>query len=196
MDGGTSVPSQAQIAFLQELMASQRHVEEVNTTNEKLNQSLAARSETLRRLNQLSIACASLLPSIDSSSPKRDPSSLQVLSRLSYSEAIAPVDEESEPDLSKTVIGEFLNQLMTLIVQGVRNEKGTLGLLTLVNLEMAMNELLMAAEKKEFIPKTDAKGSWRRKVVEHQPIYEQIVRIVRGGGDRDDQADDDDDDAE
>jgi hypothetical protein len=167
----------AQLAALQSLMDSQRHLEEVMSTNEKLRVSLAGRADSVKRLLQLSIATASLITSVDSGAPETEPSSLQVLTKLGSSNAVTPDPEDPEPDLSKAITGKFLSQLLALVVQGARQKKGAVGLLDLVALEQELHRLLRKAEDNELIPKTEEKASWKKKSAEHQRIYDQIAQI-------------------
>jgi hypothetical protein len=51
-----------------------------------------------------------------------------------------------------------------------------------------LNGLLRKAEDNELIPKTEEKASWKKKIAEHQRIYDQIAQLSDG---RDDDGDGD-----
>jgi hypothetical protein len=184
---------ESQLAIVQELMESQRHVEEINAANESLQIVLATQSGTIKRLLQLSLASASLLSSVDSTASQTEISSLQILSHLQYSTAMTTESDEEEADSIKIVTGKFLNELLALVVQGITKESGGVELISLIQLEFLLNELLKEAENKELIPKTNPNASWKKNVAKHQPIYDQILKKAREGPGEEN---DDDDDTE
>jgi hypothetical protein len=171
-----------QLAIIQNLMESERHVKEISSTNEKLRFSLATRAEILKRLQQLSLASAALLNSVDSGSSQTEPSSLQILTKVGDSNAVTPEAEETELDLSKAIVGKFLSQLMALVVQTARPQNRGLDLVLLVQLELKLKGVLQNAEEKEVIPKTEEKGGWKKNFARHQPIYTQILQAVNESG--------------
>jgi hypothetical protein len=181
---------QGELALLQGLVASQRRVEEITSSTEKLRLSLAARAETIKRLQQLSLATASLLSSVDSTAASTEQSSLQVLTKLGSATAVTPEDDEAEPDLTKVINGKFLSQLMGLVAEAARAEKGEVGIVPLIQLELQLNELLKKAEEKEIVPRTQDKRGWKKRIADHQPIYDQILRMAKGSGDGEELEDD------
>jgi hypothetical protein len=178
---------QAQLLQLQGLMESQRRIEEVTSQNDALRRSLVGRSDTINRLHQLTIATATLLTSVDSSSPQTEPSSLQLLTKLPASTAVTPDPDDAEPDLAKAITGKFLSQLLTLVVQVTRDKKGDLGFQLIVQLEEQINALLRMAEQKQLIPRTDEKAGWKKKISEHQPIYDRMAEITKPSDDEEEE---------
>jgi hypothetical protein len=174
-------------------MESQRHVEEINAENEKLRIALATRADTIKRLQQVSLASAALLTSVDSTAPQTEPSSLELLSRLQFSPAVSPPSDEAEPDFSKAITGKFLSQLLALVAQGTTKDSAEVGIIHLLQLEMSLNELLKTAEEKELIPKIQPNASWKKRATAHQPLYAQFQRMAQdGGGGDEDQGEEDD----
>jgi hypothetical protein len=167
-----------QMDLLKNLMDSQRHVAEIMSTNENLQLSLSLRGRTIDRLQQLTIASASLISSVDSTSAETEPSSLQVLSRLGSSTAITPEDEP-EPDFTKEIAAKLLNEILAVVVKALQERKGSLSIIQLSQLELQLSQIVRSAETKEVIPKTEDGTGWKKRAAMHQPIYAQIAKITK-----------------
>jgi hypothetical protein len=136
---------------------------------------LALRQATLQRLQQLSLAAASLLSSVDSTSPQTEPSSLQVLAKLPHAVAVAASQGPKDEDQVKAIVGKYLNQLLVLIVQSSKQGEQGLNIISLVDLELKLHERFAFAEQHDIIPKTGDTVGWKNGAKAHQPLYEQII---------------------
>jgi hypothetical protein len=166
---------QQQLALLQQAMESQHHTEEVNAANDKLRVALALRQATLQRLQHLSVATASLLNSVDSTSTQTEPSSLQILTKLPHAAAVDASQDPKDEDQIKAIVGKYLNQLLGLIVQSSKQGQQGLNVISMVDLELKLHQRFAFAEEHDIIPKTDDKTGWKKGTKAHQPLYEQIA---------------------
>jgi len=174
----------AQLALLQEAMDSQRHADEVMSANENLRLSIALRQSTLDDLQKVSLAAATLLSSVDSSSPQTEPSSLRILTNLPQSGVLDPAKDENSGDPFKGLIGKYLSQLLSLIKTSTCT-KGGPNLLSMIDLELTLQKKFVFAEERNLIPKTDEKGGWKKASASRKKLYETILQARRGAADPD-----------
>lgn len=172
---------QRQLAILEEALKANKRIEAINDENEKLKETLASRQAVLNRLQNLSLAAASLLGSVDSTAKETEPSSLECLAKLDRSDAVVPKDNEEDEDSVKLIIGKYLNQLLAVVVQNIQECQGKMDIISLLKLESTINQLFAFAEEKQIIPETDENNGWKKAMLMHQKLFAQIQQLIGGG---------------
>jgi hypothetical protein len=141
----------------------------------------------------LSVASAALIGSVDSTALQTEPSSLQILTKLGTINCLSTESDDDQPEQSKSASGNLLNELIGLVVDSTRQEKGEVGLVSLIQLELRLNALLRKAEEGQLIPRTKEDMGWKGKVNRHQKIYDEILKMSSASGAGDELEDDEDD---
>lgn len=162
-----------QLAQLEGVMEAHKRVMSLNEENEKLKEKLAARQEILNRLQKLTIAAASLVGSVDSTSPETEQSSLQCLVKLEQSTAVSPDSPEPEEIGVEMIIGKYLNQVLAVIVEATQEANGEMDLISLIQLAMKLKQLFLLAEEKDIITTTEEGKGWKHGMA-------MLERIITG----------------
>ncbi|OHT15401.1 hypothetical protein TRFO_14169 [Tritrichomonas foetus] len=168
---------QQQLAMLEDAMNTRKRIDALTEETDRLKMKLSARTEILNRLQKLSLASASLLGSVDSSSTNTEMSSLQFLSKLDQSTAVNNTNDETEDDQLKLIVGKYLNQILAVLVSFSEENSGNLNILSLMQIENKLNQLFAFAEQKEIIPVTEATESWKKGMAQHQQLFDKINSI-------------------
>jgi hypothetical protein len=168
----------AQLEILQSAVESQHRAEEINAANDALRISLALRQESVQRLHRMSLATAALVGSVDSTSPRTEQSSLQLLTKIPISPGIDQSKEVKTTDSQfKGLIGKFLNQLLAMVAQASKQGQQKLNLVTMIDLELKLHERFAFAEEHNLIPKTDENSGWKKGTAARKGLYDQILTI-------------------
>lgn len=171
---------QRQLAILEDAMKAHKRIEAITEENEKLKETLANHQAVLNRLQNLSLAAATLLGSVDSTATETEPSSLQCLAKLDRSEAVVPTNKDEDEDAVKLIIGKYLNQILAVIVQNIQECQGKMDIISLLKLETTVNQLFQFAEEKQIIPETDENNGWKKAMNMHQKLFAQIQQLIGG----------------
>ena len=164
-----------------------KKIEAMTEENEKLREKLALRQATLKRLEKLTLAATMLLDNVDSSADQTEMSCLSCLSRLDKSSAVNPTEDEAEEeDTAKLIVGKYLNQLLALVFNYVRERDGKLELVGLLGLAEELKKQFVLAEKEELIPVTEENKGWKEGVMLQRKILEAISGAGAPAGDEED----------
>lgn len=169
---------QRQLAILEEALKTRKRIDAIQEENDQIKESLATKQAILARLNQMSLAAASLIGSVDNTAETVEPTSLACLSKLDQSNAVVGEKEEEEEDTTKMIAGKYLNQILAVIVDDIQKGNGGLNLISLMDLETKLNQLFAFAEEKEIIPETDGSKGWKKAMIAHQGLFEKIQGLL------------------
>lgn len=152
---------------------------EILNENDKLIQKLASQQEKLLRLNDLSLASASLIGSINSPSKEAEKSSLITLAKLDKSSALKEENEKEDEASPGLIGGKYLNQIMAIIADATLYSSEPANLISQVQLEKKLESVFDFGEKKGIIPKVESQKSWKAQTFRHEPLYKNISSLTK-----------------
>jgi hypothetical protein len=180
---------QDQLALLKNATEIHHRIQATLEDNSRLQYKLASQREVAARLQQLTLAAAGLMGSVDSTVPETEPSSLKTLAKLDQSSAIAPIDEPPATDEGKLLTGKYLNQLLTVLVEFAEQNQEDWNVVSLSQLEQKYKALFAFAESKEIIPASAPDKGWKKKFQVREPFYAKINELLQSEPDSPDDAD-------
>ncbi|EAY02982.1 hypothetical protein TVAG_325540 [Trichomonas vaginalis G3] len=169
---------QEQIAILQKAMETHKRVEQLQEENDNLRRQIQDKQEVFERLSQLALSSASLLGSVDSSSPVTEMSSVKCLSKLEESSAVSAEDEKPEEDPVKLIVGKYLNHLLAKLVEFSEKNQEQIDIFALQEIEEEMAQLYQFGEEKQIIPPTKPTEGWKKNVAVHQALFEKLQSLI------------------
>ena len=171
-----------QLAMFQKVMEAQKKVQSIREVNNKLREQIEKNQLVFDRLTKLSVSSATLLSSVDSTSPQTEISSLKCLAKLEESTAVVPDVEEKDEDQVKAIVGKYLNHLLVNVVDFAeqnQNESKTIDIFAIQELENTMAQLFQFAETKGIISKKPETEGWKKSFAVHQALFEKLNEMIK-----------------
>ncbi|EAX95491.1 hypothetical protein TVAG_222880 [Trichomonas vaginalis G3] len=174
----SSAADQQQLNILQKAMEKHMKVEQMEEENDKIRQQIQTRQETFERLNQLSLAAATLLGSVDSSAPVTEMSSAKCLSKLEESDAVNGENDHFEDDQVKIIVGKYINHLLSKLVDFAERNPEQIDIFGMQEIEDEMSQLYIFGEDKKIIPTTKPTEGWKQSAAVHHQLFEKLHSYI------------------
>ena len=169
---------QEQIAILQKAMETHKRVEQLQEENDNLIRQIQDKQEVFERLSQLALSSASLLGSVDSSSPVTEMSSAKCLSKLEESDAVNGENDHFEDDQVKIIVGKYINHLLSKLVDFAERNPEQIDIFGMQEIEDEMSQLYIFGEDKKIIPTTKPTEGWKQSAAVHHQLFEKLHSYI------------------